>query len=84
MKKCLPSTTKVTKDAKLCVQEATSEFISFVASEAADRCQGDKRKTINGEDILASMTALGFENYSDVLKIYLTKYREVRLCCCVH
>lgn len=24
------------------------------------------------------MTTLGFENYSDALKIYLTKYREVR------
>jgi hypothetical protein len=26
------------------------------------------------------MTSLGFENYSEALKIYLTKYREV--CCC--
>lgn len=24
------------------------------------------------------MTSLGFENYSEALKIYLTKYREVR------
>jgi hypothetical protein len=37
----------------------------------------EKRKTINGEDILTSMRALGFDNYEEVLKIYLAKYREV-------
>ncbi|CAG8499838.1 11639_t:CDS:2 [Paraglomus brasilianum] len=43
---------------------------------ASDRCQQEKRKTINGEDILWAMQSLGFENYADVLKIYLAKYRE--------
>ncbi|GAA6032322.1 hypothetical protein JCM8097_008118 [Rhodosporidiobolus ruineniae] len=76
MKKCLPDTTKVSKDAKECVQECTSEFISFITSEAAERCAVEKRKTINGEDILFAMTTLGFENYADVLKVYLVKYRE--------
>ena len=78
MKKCLPDSTKVSKDAKECVQECTSEFISFITSEASERCLMEKRKTINGEDILFAMTTLGFENYSDAIKIYLTKYREVR------
>lgn len=32
---------------------------------------------MNGEDILFAMTSLGFENYSEALKIYLSKYREV-------
>jgi nuclear transcription Y subunit beta len=32
---------------------------------------------VNGEDILFAMTSLGFENYAEALKIYLTKYREV-------
>ncbi len=32
---------------------------------------------MNGEDILFAMTSLGFENYAEALKIYLTKYREV-------
>ncbi|GAA5857826.1 hypothetical protein JCM8547_005994 [Rhodosporidiobolus lusitaniae] len=76
MKKCLPDTTKVSKDAKECVQECTSEFISFITSEAAERCAVEKRKTINGEDILFAMTTLGFENYAEVLKVYLAKYRE--------
>ncbi|SCU91312.1 LADA_0F09230g1_1 [Lachancea dasiensis] len=76
MKSTLPASAKVSKDAKECMQECVSEFISFVTSEANDRCSQDKRKTINGEDILTSLNALGFENYAEVLKIYLAKYRQ--------
>ncbi|QQP38238.1 Nuclear transcription factor Y subunit beta, partial [Caligus rogercresseyi] len=64
------------KDARECVQECVSEFISFITSEASDRCQAEKRKTINGEDILFAMSTLGFDNYVDPLKMYLQKYRE--------
>ena len=76
MKNALPTNAKISKDAKECMQECVSEFISFVTSEASDRCSTDKRKTINGEDILISLHALGFENYAEVLKIYLAKYRQ--------
>lgn len=76
MKYTLPALAKVSKDAKECMQECVSEFISFITSEASDKCVRDKRKTINGEDILYSMHDLGFENYAEVLKIYLAKYRE--------
>ena len=76
MKNPLPPTAKVSKDAKECMQECVSEFISFITSEASDKCLREKRKTINGEDILYLMYDLGFENYAEVLKIYLAKYRE--------
>ncbi|KAG0226427.1 histone-fold-containing protein [Mortierella sp. GBAus27b] len=76
MKKALPDNAKIAKEAKETVQECVSEFISFITSEASDRCQLEKRKTINGEDILWAMQSLGFENYAEVLKIYLAKYRE--------
>lgn len=33
MKKSLPENAKISKDAKECVQECVSEFISFVTSE---------------------------------------------------
>ncbi|KAF3955604.1 hypothetical protein CMV_019187, partial [Castanea mollissima] len=33
-------------------QECVSEFISFITSEASDKCQREKRKTINGDDLL--------------------------------
>ncbi|KAJ2766914.1 transcriptional activator hap3 [Coemansia nantahalensis] len=76
MKRALPENAKIAKEAKETVQECVSEFISFITSEASDRCQQEKRKTINGEDILWAMQSLGFENYAEVLKMYLHKYRE--------
>ena len=79
MKASVPSTAKIAKDAKECVQECVSEFISFITSEAAEKCQIEKRKTIGGEDILHAMTALGFENYAETLKIHLAKLRQVCL-----
>lgn len=76
MKNALPDNAKIAKEAKECMQECVSEFISFVTSEASEKCQQEKRKTVNGEDILFAMTSLGFENYSEALKVYLSKYRE--------
>lgn len=79
MKNALPENAKISKEAKECMQECVSEFISFVTSEATERCSAERRKTVNGEDILFALTSLGFENYSEVLKIYLAKYRQVSL-----
>ena len=70
---------QIAKDAKECVQECVSEFISFITSEASERCHQEKRKTINGEDILFAMSTLGFDSYVEPLKLYLQKYREVRI-----
>lgn len=97
MKTALPENAKIAKEAKECMQECVSEFISFITSEgehtrpsdqcsncpnakeivASEKCQQEKRKTVNGEDILFAMTSLGFENYAEALKIYLARYREV-------
>ena len=40
-----------------------SEFISFITSEASDKCQREKRKTINGDDLRDEY--LGFDKYYD-------------------
>ncbi|KAK7431097.1 hypothetical protein QQZ08_002378 [Neonectria magnoliae] len=100
MKNALPENAKIAKEAKECMQECVSEFISFITSEgklwlflpsgspltvgsarleaelSSEKCQQEKRKTVNGEDILFAMTSLGFENYAEALKVYLSKYRE--------
>lgn len=76
IKNNLPKEVKLSKDAKETFQECVSEFISFITSEACDRCNGDQRKTVNGDDILYAMTNLGFEKYVPILKTYLEKYRE--------
>ena len=77
MKKVIPANGKISKDAKETVQECVSEFISFVTGEASDKCQREKRKTINGDDIIWAITTLGFEDYVSPLKTYLQKYREL-------
>ncbi|RSH77685.1 uncharacterized protein EHS24_003251 [Apiotrichum porosum] len=106
MKNSLPTTAKVSKEAKEnATGEGPREMVTAVkhiaavqppptlsvavshplkplahrfsaTSEAAEKCLNEKRKTINGEDILTSMRALGFDNYEGVLKVYLAKYRE--------
>lgn len=76
MKSQLPENAKIAKDSKETVQECVSEFISFVTSEASDKCMQEKRKTINGDDLLWAMSTLGFDKYVEPLKVYLGKYRE--------
>lgn len=76
MKNTLPENAKIAKDSKETVQESVSEFISFITSEASDKCLQEKRKTINGDDILWAMSTLGFDKYVEPLKVYLSKYRE--------
>jgi nuclear transcription Y subunit beta len=75
MKEALPQNAKIAKDARETMQECVSEFISFITSEACERCTTDKRKTINGDDLTHSMHILGFENYTDNIKNYYAKYK---------
>eukprot|EP01066_Platyproteum_vivax_P008918 Platyproteum_vivax@DN3866_c0_g1_i1.p1 len=76
MKRVLPENAKIAKEAKECVQECVSEFIQFVTSEASERCLQEKRKTINGDDIICALSSLGFDKYVEPLKTYLHKWRE--------
>ena len=39
----------------------------------------DGRRTLAAEDLLAAMRALGLDQYHDVLRDYVIKYREVRV-----
>lgn len=77
MKRALPANAKISKEAKETLQECVSEFISFITGEASDKCQKEKRKTVNGDDLLWAMGTLGFEDYIEPLKVYLHKYREL-------
>jgi len=76
IKNNLPKEVKLSKEAKETFQECVSEFISFITSEASDKCNLEKRKTINGDDVIFALSNLGFEHYNSILKIYLEKYRE--------
>ncbi|RCN48848.1 hypothetical protein ANCCAN_05132 [Ancylostoma caninum] len=75
MKRMIPSSGKIAKDAKECVQECVSEFISFITSEANDKCLSEKRKTISADDLLEAITNMGFDNYVAPLQLFLDRYR---------
>lgn len=77
MKQILPPNAKISKEAKETMQECVSEFISFVTSEASEKCRKERRKTVNGDDICWAMGALGFDDYAGPLRRYLQRYREV-------
>ncbi|CAN1198072.1 Nuclear transcription factor Y subunit B-7, partial [Linum perenne] len=59
------------------VQECVSEFISFVTGEASDKCQREKRKTINGDDIIWAITTLGKYREIEGEKLNLPKQQRV-------
>ncbi|XP_020598034.1 nuclear transcription factor Y subunit B-1-like [Phalaenopsis equestris] len=77
MRKVLPTHAKISDDAKETIQECVSEYISFITSEANERCQREQRKTITAEDVLWAMSKLGFDDYIDPLSVYLHRYREL-------
>lgn len=79
MRKILPTHAKISDDAKETIQECVSEYISFITSEANDRCQREQRKTITAEDVLWAMSKLGFDNYIEPLTVYLQRYRELEV-----
>ncbi|ONM30216.1 Nuclear transcription factor Y subunit B-8 [Zea mays] len=76
MRRAVPENGKIARDARESIQECVSEFISFITSEASDKCVKERRKTINDNDIIWSLGTLGFEEYVEPLKIYLNNYRE--------
>ena len=76
MRKILPPNAKISDDAKETIQECVSEYISFITSEANERCQHEQRKTITAEDVLWAMSKLGFDDYIEPLTMYLHRYRE--------
>lgn len=49
----------------------------FLFVRASDKCRREKRKTVTGDDLLWSMTTVGFKDYIEPLRVYLYRYREV-------
>ncbi|CAO1614484.1 unnamed protein product [Sympodiomycopsis kandeliae] len=78
MKSNLPTSPclKISSSSKTTMQEIVHEFITFVTCEAQEHADGQKRSTLNGDDILYALEVLGFDDcYKDVGKIWLSRYR---------
>lgn len=41
------------------------------ARRASDKCQRERRKTVNGDDLIWAMTTLGFDDYVEVRPCFL-------------
>ena len=78
MKFALPGDMKISKEARECVQECVSEFIAFITCETCEITNSEKRKTINGEDIIKAMRDLNFEDYLSNVEFYNKKYKELK------
>ena len=52
MKLAVPNNFKIAADAKNCMQECAAELISFITSEAAEKCRVERRKTLSGSNSL--------------------------------
>ena len=76
MKEALPKDTKVSREARECVQECVSEFIAFITCESCEIIKEEKRKTIVGDDIIRSMRELHFANYIHHVEYYNRKYKN--------
>ena len=76
MKTAIGKDAKVSEEAIQCIQECVGEFISFVTSDAAEKCRRDGRKIITGYDVLSAFETLGLEHYAQALRIYIARYRE--------
>jgi nuclear transcription Y subunit beta len=79
MKGILPSNAKISKDSKETMQECVSEFISFVTSEASDKCRKERRKTVNGDDVCWALETLGFDDFAGPIRRYLHRYRVIEV-----
>ncbi|KAK1316990.1 Nuclear transcription factor Y subunit B-6 [Acorus calamus] len=77
MRKVLPAHAKISDDAKETIQECVSEYISFITAEANHRCRSEHRKTVTADDLLFSMSKLGFHDYVHPLSLYLHRYRHL-------
>ena len=70
-------TCKIAKEAKETMQECVTEFLLFVTSEASEICANANRSTIQGNDIIAAMHKLGFDQYVWLTRYYMIKYKNV-------
>ncbi|CAO3609176.1 unnamed protein product [Cunninghamella echinulata] len=59
----MPEDVVCAKDTRDLLIDCCVEFIHLIASEANEICEKETKKTIAGEHVIASLQALGFEDY---------------------
>ncbi|CAN6201786.1 unnamed protein product [Urochloa humidicola] len=67
---------KIAADAKEAMHQCVVEFAAVVKRAATQECRRDRRLTITGDDLIAGLRNLGFDDYAGPLAEYLRRYRE--------
>ena len=75
---CAPQTKRIESDAVEAVQACSSEFLSFIASEARVKVRREGRSEVNEGDMLWALQALGFKSFADALRGHLHQQYMVR------
>lgn len=77
MRSVIPTTGRITDEAKQLVQKCVAEYINFITGVANQHCSRESRKTLTAQDILYAMAKLGFHDYLHTLTLYLNRYRQI-------
>nr|ACI67939.1 Nuclear transcription factor Y subunit beta [Salmo salar] len=75
MKNGIPQTGKIAKDAKECVQECVSEFISFITSEASERCHQELTDDSFTNQLPAGIITADGQQQN--VMVYTTSYQQI-------
>lgn len=76
LKKTLPSSSNVGKDAVAAFARASGIFIIYLTTCANDFARENRRQTITANDVLAAIKELEFDEFSPELNMFLESYRE--------
>ena len=69
---------KIAKDARECAQECVSEFISFITSEASDRCQVNFVFLFENHRQSTNMITRQFVIFSQIMKFIISLFNRLK------
>merc|ERR1712110_922027 len=73
---CLPSTCKVTDEAKVAITKAASVFVLYATSQANTVATNQSRKTISGSDVISAMNEMEFDKFVRPLENSLAIWKK--------
>lgn len=76
IKDALPEGVNVSKDARLAMSKAASVFVLYATSCANNFAMKAKRKTISGPDVIAAMSDMEFDRFTEPLKAVLEAFKK--------
>ncbi|KAF7455953.1 CCAAT-binding factor complex subunit HapC [Cryptosporidium felis] len=78
LKLSIPDTAKIQKESIILMQRILRDFIVSRSSRADRVCTGNKRRILNGEDIIDTLSSFDFGSYSNALKNYMNFKKRVK------